>query len=91
MMVASYVIVTRLRQNGYNGSSAAPHFHNFSERLDWHREDIADATLSPDHSRHTWINLQLASQPQDLNVDALIEDILVNTVACNRCSRERAR
>src|SRR5258705_2852446 len=43
----------RLRQNGYNGSSAAPHFHNFSERLDWHREDIADATLSPDHSRPT--------------------------------------
>ena len=47
--------------------------------LDRQRKNIANAALGPDHPRRIRINLQLASQPQDLNIDAAIEDIFMNS------------
>ena len=57
--------------------SAAPYFHHFSERFDRGCENIADAALRLNNAWRTGIDLQLASQPQDLDVDASIEDILM--------------
>jgi hypothetical protein len=59
--------------------SAAPHFQHFLERFDLQREDIADASLSLDHARCTRIDLQFAPQPQDLDINAPIENIFVNS------------
>src|SRR3979411_2014867 len=65
---------------GYNRKIARPpHFYHFSERSDRQREDIADAALRLNHARCTRINLQFAPQPQDLDIDASIENILVNS------------
>src|ERR1700716_1283445 len=69
----------RRGQYGYNRNCTAPHFYHFSERFDRQREDIADAALRLDHPRCTRINLQFAPQPQDLDIDASIENILVNS------------
>src|SRR5258708_35449358 len=41
------------------------------------RKHIADAALGLDHARCPRIDLQLASQPQHLDVDAAIENVLV--------------
>src|SRR4030081_2494460 len=66
-------------QYGYNRNCTAPHFYHFSERFDGQREDIPDAALRLDPPRCTRINLQFAPQPQDLDIDASIENILVNS------------
>ena len=47
--------------------------------LDRQRKNVAHAALGADHPRRIRINLQLAPQPQDLNIDAAIEDILMNS------------
>ena len=66
-------------QYGYNRNCTAPHFYHFSERFDRQREGIADAALRLNHARCTRIDLQFAPQPQDLDIDASIENILVNS------------
>src|SRR5277367_2837292 len=63
--------------NVVTAAARAPHFDHFSKRLDDGCENIADAALRLNNAWRTWIELQLASQPQDLNVDASIEDILM--------------
>jgi len=47
--------------------------------LDRQREHVANAALGLNHARCTGIGLQLALQPQDLDIDAAIENILVNS------------
>ena len=47
--------------------------------LDSQRKNVADAAVSLDHARCIRINLQLAPQPQDPNIDAPIEDIFMNS------------
>src|SRR5580692_10209940 len=54
-------------------------FRGPSIRLYGEGKDIADAAFGQDHPWCTWIGLQPASQPQDLNIDASIEDVLVNS------------
>src|ERR1700682_2573213 len=66
-------------QYGYTRNCTAPHFYHFSERFDRQREDIADAALRLNHARCTRIDFQFAPQPQDLDIDASIENILVNS------------
>src|SRR5258708_8844140 len=75
-------------QHGYGRNFAAPHSHHFLEWLDWQRERIADTALSLDHARCTRIDLQFAPQPQDLDGDAPVEDIFVNS---RRLQQVRAR
>src|SRR5262245_54386626 len=48
-----------------------------SQYLDRRREDVAGATLRPDELRVAWIDLELASQSQNLDVHAAIEHFLV--------------
>jgi hypothetical protein len=59
--------------------------------LDRQREHVANAALGLNHARCTGISLQLAPQPQDLDIDAAIENILVNSGGCNKCSRDSGR
>jgi hypothetical protein len=47
--------------------------------FDRQRKNIANAALGPDHPRRIQINLQLAPQPQDPNINAAIEDIFMNS------------
>jgi hypothetical protein len=61
-----------------------------SERFDWQRKDISDPSLGLNDSGRTRIGLQLAPQPQDLNVDAPIADILVDS-RCLQQLRTRER
>ena len=49
------------------------------ERLDRKRENIANAALGLDHARGTRTYFQFAAQSQDLNIDAPIEYICVNS------------
>src|SRR6185369_15288291 len=49
-----------------------------SEGLDRQSEDIADATLGLYDPRRARIGLQLAPPPQDLHIDAAVEDILMD-------------
>lgn len=48
------------------------------ERIYRNREHIADAALGLDDSRRTRIGLQLAPQPQHLDVDAAIENVFMD-------------
>jgi hypothetical protein len=66
------------RQYGYNRNCGVT-FFPFLKRFDRQREDITNAALSPDHTRRTRIDLEFAPQPQDLNIDAFIENIFVNS------------
>jgi hypothetical protein len=59
-------------------------FRSRFERVDRQREDISDAAFGPDQPCRARIDLQLAPQPQDLHVDAAIENILVNTGSLKR-------
>jgi hypothetical protein len=52
---------------------------NCSKALHRQRKNIADAALGLDHARCIRINLQLAPQAQDLNIDAPIEDMFMNS------------
>jgi hypothetical protein len=54
-------------------------FPSFLERFYGQREHITDAALGLDHARRTGIDLKFAPQPQDLHVDAPIENIFVNS------------
>jgi hypothetical protein len=48
--------------------------------LEWlyrQREGIADAALGPDYTRRARVDLELALEPQHLDIDASIENILV--------------
>jgi hypothetical protein len=47
--------------------------------LDRQREHVANAALGLNHARCIGISLQLAPQPQDLDIDAAIENILANS------------
>src|SRR6478609_471019 len=49
------------------------------ERLYRQSENIADAALGLDHTWRARIDLELAPQSQDLDIDAPIENVLVNT------------
>ena len=69
----------RRGQYGYGCNCAAPRFQHFLERFDLQREDITDASLSLDHARCTRIDLQFARQPQDLDINAPITNIFVNS------------
>jgi hypothetical protein len=51
----------------------------FLERLDRQRQHVADAALGLDHARCTRVDLQIAPQPKDLDIDAPVEDIFVNS------------
>src|SRR5258708_33658043 len=48
------------------------------EFLDRQGERVADAALGPDDTRWARIGLQLAPQPQDLDVHGSVEDIFVH-------------
>src|ERR1700724_1599713 len=49
-----------------------------SDQLDRQGEHVADAALCPDDAGRARIAFQLAPQPQDLHVDAAVEDIFMN-------------
>jgi hypothetical protein len=49
-----------------------------SGRLDRQGEDVPDAALGLDNAGRAGIDLELASQSQDLDVDAAVEHILVD-------------
>src|SRR5215471_7041531 len=49
------------------------------ERLDGKREHVADAALGLNDRRRGRIAFQLAAEPQHLDVDAAVEDVLVLT------------
>src|SRR6266702_3523847 len=48
------------------------------ERLNRNSEAVANAALGLDNARRARVGLQLASQPQDLDVDAAVEDVFVD-------------
>src|SRR5215813_5247357 len=56
-----------------------PYFWLFSVSLDRQGEDIAHSALGQNHARRAPVRLQLAPQPEDLDIYAAIEDILVNS------------
>jgi hypothetical protein len=49
-----------------------------SDPLDWNRKYISDTAFGLDHARRTRVAFQLSPQAQDLDVDATIEDVLVD-------------
>ena len=53
--------------------------HGAAQPIDRQREHVADAALGSNDLRRTRIGLELAPQPQDLHVDAAIENVLVHT------------
>jgi hypothetical protein len=50
-----------------------------SKCFDGQRKYVANAAFGQDDARRVWIGLQLAPQPQYLNVDTAIENIFVDT------------
>src|SRR5262245_2489796 len=48
-----------------------------SQDLDRSREDVAGPTFGLDQPGIAWVGLELASQPQNLDVDAAVEHALV--------------
>jgi hypothetical protein len=50
-----------------------------SKRFDRQREEVADAALGLDCAWRTRIDLQFTPQPQDLDIDAPIEDIFMDS------------
>src|SRR5258707_9097755 len=54
-------------------------FSSFLERFDRQREHITYAALSLDNAWRTGIDLEFAPQPQDLDIDAPIENVFVNS------------
>jgi len=51
---------------------------NRSKPFHWQSENIAKAALGLDHAWRTRTYLQFAPQPQNLNVDAPIENVLMD-------------
>src|SRR6266478_5881971 len=77
-------------QCGYDCNLARPYLRSrpclvaqhFPQLLEWfyrRNQNIPDAALSLDDTWRTRIDLQLAPQSQDLDVDAPIENILMHT------------
>src|ERR1700732_3510194 len=58
--------------------AAASRLVGGSEALDGKGKHIANAALGTNNARCVRSGLQLAPQPQDLDVDAAVEDILVH-------------
>src|SRR4029079_9008641 len=52
--------------------------HRRLERFYREREDIADAALGLDDAWRAWIDFKLAPQPQDLDIDAPIENVFMD-------------
>jgi|GraSoi2013_115cm_1033766.scaffolds.fasta_scaffold478797_1 hypothetical protein len=77
-MAASYGIITGV-DNTVTTVIARCHISIILKRFDRQREDIADAAFRLDHARCAGIDLQFAPQPQDLDIDAPIENIFVNS------------
>ena len=59
------------------GRARAPADH-VSNRLDRRIEQITDSSFRFNQSRHAGIGFQFAAEPQDLNVNAAIEHILMH-------------
>jgi hypothetical protein len=56
-----------------------------SKRFDRQHEDVAEAALRLDCAWGTRTDLQFTPQPQDLDIEAPIEDIFMDSgVACSR-------
>src|SRR3981081_486856 len=77
-MIACYRIITAA-DNPVTAVARWPYSHHFSERLDREREDIADAALGLDHARGTGVDFQVAPEPEELDIDAPIENIFVSS------------
>jgi hypothetical protein len=52
-----------------------------SKRLDHSRKDIANAALRLNYTWRIRVDLELASQARDLDIDASVENVLVARVA----------
>src|SRR5258708_5021071 len=78
-MAASYRIITGGGNTGTAVNWRRPAFSPFLNGFDLQREDITDVSLSLDHARCTRIDLQFARQPQDLDINAPIKNIFVNS------------
>src|SRR6202165_2203694 len=50
-----------------------------SKRLDYRRKDIANAALRLDYTWRIRVDLELASQTQDLDIDASVENVLADS------------
>src|SRR3979409_579224 len=50
-----------------------------SKRLDHSRKDRANAALCLDYTRRIRLDLELASQTQDLDIDASVENVLADS------------
>lgn len=63
------------------------------EWLHWYCKDVTNATLGLDNAWRAGFGIQLASQPQDLHVDATVEYVFVHAcclqkmLACQRPQR----
>ena len=77
-MAACYGIITDT-VNAVATVVRTSYFHHLSERFDRQPKHIADAAQGLDHARCIRIGLQFAPQPQDLNINASIENIFVNS------------
>ena len=67
-MIASYGIITGV-DNSVTTVIAWRHLLTVLDWLDRQREHVANAALGLNHARCTGIGLQLAVQPQDLDID----------------------
>ena len=59
-------------ENGFNCSRSDP------EPLDRQSKDVAKTALRPNDLRRAWIELQLPAQPQDLHIDAAVENVFMH-------------
>src|SRR6202008_4906597 len=59
-------------KNGCNYSRSGP------EPLDWQSKGAANTALRPNDLRRARIELQLPPQPQDLHIDATVENVFVH-------------
>ena len=61
-----------------------------SKRLDYSRKDITNAALRLDYAWRIRVDLELASQTQDLDIDASVENVLADSRCLEKhLSRER--
>ncbi len=77
LMAACYGIITGA-DNIVTTVTIRAAFPSFLERFYRQREHITDTALGSDNARRTGIDLEFAPQPQDLDIDAPIENIFVN-------------
>src|ERR1700730_16704257 len=77
LSIAYYGIVS-ISRNGVTAVAERHRSSPSSDRFDRQGKDVTDAALRADDMGRAGIGLELASQPQDLHVDAAVEHILVN-------------